>query len=131
MSQWTWSWNKASSSRQNCVRYENARYGWTQRNFGSCFGSPGFAKYQKVAITFFLDFDIWFVCSLLKICIPFSPSPFFSTILQLKELGALLPTTTIITNEHKERVYKNDDGDLTVLGELVASMPIDVTLGKV
>ena len=60
-----------------------------------------------------------------------SPSPFFSTILQLKELGALLPTTTIITNEHKERVYKNDDGDLTVLGELVASMPIDVTLGKV
>ena len=56
---------------------------------------------------------------------------FFSTILQLKEIGALLPTTTIITSEQKERVYKNDDGDLTVLGELVASMPIDVTLGKV
>ena len=56
---------------------------------------------------------------------------FFSTILQLKEIGALLPTTTIITSEQKERLYKNDDGDLTVLGELVASMPIDVTLGKV
>ena len=81
---------------------------------------------------------VWKLCTLLftlTIYIPFhqklSQYFIFSTILQLKELGGLLPTTTIITSEQKERVYKDDDGDLTVLGELVASMPIDVTLGKV
>ena len=50
--------------------------------------------------------------------------------MQLKEIGALLPTTTIEVNGNKESVYKNDDGDLTVLGKLVSSMPIDVRLGK-
>ena len=98
----------------------------------------------QILLEFFHDFyindpniiiNILYLHFTLAIYIPFhqklSQYFIFSTILQLKELGGLLPTTTIITSEQKERVYKDDDGDLTVLGELVASMPIDVTLGKV
>ena len=54
------------------------------------------------------------------------------TILHLKDMGALLPTVTI-SNEstgRKEKKFVKEDGDLTVLGELIAHMPIDVRLGK-
>ena len=43
-------------------------------------------------------------------------------ILKLKLIGALLPT---VNGEFVE-----DDGDITVLGEIVAKLPIDVLLGK-
>jgi len=42
--------------------------------------------------------------------------------MQLKQIGALLPTVN--------GVNKKDDGDLTLLGEIVASLPVDVRLGK-
>ena len=44
------------------------------------------------------------------------------TILSLKEMGALLTTV--------EGRQSRDDGDLTVLGEIVARLPVDVKLGK-
>ena len=50
-----------------------------------------------------------------------------STVMQLKDLGALLATSK---SEGGRREFKEDDGDITVLGELVASMPIDIRLGK-
>ena len=42
--------------------------------------------------------------------------------MQLKQTGALLPTVN--------GVPCKDDGDLTVLGEVVAGLPVDVKLGK-
>ena len=42
--------------------------------------------------------------------------------MHLKEIGALLPTVYSIPAK--------EDVDLTVLGEIVASLPIDVLLGK-
>ena len=42
--------------------------------------------------------------------------------MQLKQVGALLPTVN--------GVACKDDGDLTVLGEIVAGLPVDVKLGK-
>ena len=44
------------------------------------------------------------------------------TVLSLKEMGALLTTV----DGHQSR----DDGDLTVLGEIVARLPVDLRLGK-
>ena len=44
------------------------------------------------------------------------------TTMQLKQVGALLPTVN--------GVVCKDDGDLTVLGEIVAGLPVDVKLGK-
>ena len=44
------------------------------------------------------------------------------TILYLKEMGSLL--TTVGGQQNRE------DGDLTVLGEIVAHLPVDVKLGK-
>merc|ERR1719435_634312 len=44
------------------------------------------------------------------------------TVLCLKEIGALL--TTVGGRQNRE------DGDLTVLGEIVAKLPVDVKLGK-
>ena len=44
------------------------------------------------------------------------------TVLALKEMGALLTTT--------RGVQCKEDGDLTVLGEVVARLPVDVKLGK-
>ena len=44
------------------------------------------------------------------------------TILYLKEMGSLL--TTVAGQQNRE------DGDLTVLGEIVAHLPVDVKLGK-
>jgi len=44
------------------------------------------------------------------------------TIVGLKEMGALLTT---VNNE-----LSYDDGDLTVLGEIIANLPVDVRLGK-
>jgi ATP-dependent RNA helicase TDRD9 len=46
----------------------------------------------------------------------------FRTTLSLKEIGALLTTVN--------GVNCKDDGDLTVLGELIAALPVDVRLGK-
>ncbi len=42
--------------------------------------------------------------------------------LHLKQVGALLPTVN--------QVPCKDDGDLTVLGEIVAGLPVDIKLGK-
>ncbi len=52
--------------------------------------------------------------------------------MHLKDIGALLPTVRTFNKTKKEHEDKfvNDDGDLTVLGEIVASLPIDVRLGK-
>ena len=44
------------------------------------------------------------------------------TVLALKEMGALLTTA--------RGVQCKEDGDLTVLGEVVARLPVDVKLGK-
>ena len=44
------------------------------------------------------------------------------TIIELKEMGALLTTV--------EGLNVRDDGDLTVLGEIMAKLPLDVKLGK-
>lgn len=44
------------------------------------------------------------------------------TTMRLKEIGALLTTTN--------GCVVLDDGDLTVLGEIVASLPVDICLGK-
>ena len=43
--------------------------------------------------------------------------------MQLKQIGALLTTVG--------GVQCKDDGDLTVLGEIVAGLPVDCRLGKV
>jgi ATP-dependent RNA helicase TDRD9 len=55
-----------------------------------------------------------------------------ATILHLKDIGALLPTvmTTDSANGQLEPQYVKDDGDLTVLGQIIASLPVDVRLGK-
>lgn len=45
-----------------------------------------------------------------------------STIMALKEVGALLPTVS--------GKQVRDDGDITELGRIVASLPVDVRLGK-
>ncbi len=42
--------------------------------------------------------------------------------MSLKQIGALLPTVN--------GVQCQSDGDLTVLGEIVACLPVDVRLGK-
>lgn len=42
--------------------------------------------------------------------------------MHLKQIGALLTTVN--------DVVCRDDGDLTVLGEIIASIPVDVRLGK-
>ena len=42
--------------------------------------------------------------------------------MHLKQIGALLSTVN--------GVVCRDDGDLTVLGEIIASIPVDVRLGK-
>ena len=44
------------------------------------------------------------------------------TTMRLKEIGALMTT--------KDGVVTLDDGDLTVLGEIIASLPVDISLGK-
>ena len=44
------------------------------------------------------------------------------TTMRLKEIGALQTTTNGSVNL--------DDGDLTVLGEIIASLPVDISLGK-
>ncbi len=43
--------------------------------------------------------------------------------MHLKQIGALLTTVN--------GVPCKEDGDLTVLGEIVASLPVDIRLGKV
>lgn len=53
-----------------------------------------------------------------------------TTVMHLKEIGALLPTVTRNVNQLIECVPIKDDGDLTVLGEIIASLPVDVRLGK-
>ena len=40
----------------------------------------------------------------------------------LKEIGALLPTV--------KGVAVQDDGDLTVLGEVLSALPVDIRYGK-
>lgn len=54
------------------------------------------------------------------------------TVLNLKDMGALLPTVTETdpSSGMTKRDYVEDDGDLTVLGEILAHMPIDTRLGK-
>lgn len=42
--------------------------------------------------------------------------------MNLKDMGALLPTV--------KNVYVKDDGDITVLGEIIARLPIDTRLAK-
>ena len=54
-----------------------------------------------------------------------------TTVLHLKDMGALLATVSVVNNEAEiETKYVEDDGDLTVLGQLVTHMPVDVRLGK-
>ena len=52
--------------------------------------------------------------------------------MHLKDMGALLPTVSKKNAEtgKVDRIFSHEDGDLTVLGELISSMPIDVRLGK-
>lgn len=47
-------------------------------------------------------------------------------------MGALLPIVTKKdpTTKKVTKEYDKEDGDLTVLGEIVSSLPIDVRLGK-
>ena len=45
----------------------------------------------------------------------------------LKEIGALLPT---VKDKYGKPVADPADGDLTVLGELLASLPVDIRYGK-
>ena len=44
------------------------------------------------------------------------------SIIGLKEIGALLTTV--------DGIHVRDDGDLTVMGEIMARLPLDVKLGK-
>ena len=47
-------------------------------------------------------------------------------------MGALLPTVTARNADTGEitKSYSKEDGDLTVLGQLVSCLPVDVRLGK-